>query len=227
MNTNTLSNLQIEQGVMLIKDQIKSLIILKRASMDGNEQATNMAMALKTEIENIVSTFISTHVVVEETETPIVVEETKTPVVVEETVTPVVVEETETLDIEETETLDIEEEEEEEETSTYVPWVKPAHHKILSLNGMQRFDDNTGNRFGGMLEQRYCEWIDAGRPDIKNGVYSVDVKQDEVEDQDDIIKAECQKMINTLAYIQPIHSLELEIKYTKDLISEYEAILSF
>ncbi len=215
MNTNTLSNLQIEQGVMLIKDQIKSLIILKRASMDGNEQATNMARALKTEIENIVSTFISTHVVVEETVTPVVVEETKTPVVVEET---------ETLDIEETETSDIEEE---EETSTYVPWVKPAHHKILSLNGMQRFDDNTGNRFGGMLEQRYCEWIDAGRPDIKNGVYSVDVKQDEVEDQDDIIKAECQKMINTLAYIQPIHSLELEIKYTKDLISEYEAILSF
>jgi hypothetical protein len=231
---------QKEQGVKLIQNQIKNLIILKRAAMAGDDQAAAAAAVLKAQIEDIVYTLTSTPVVVEEPER--------------------------------TETPDIEEEEE-EEVSTYVPWKRPAHHRCLSLYGMQKFDEATGFHYGGKLEQRYCEWIDAGRPDVnvwfkredrENEVQSTVVEQLEVPQEDEVqsvcseqvevdfiedevqsvcseqvevdfieddeddetsedaMKRECFEMIQKIAYITPLHSLELEVTRCKNLIAEYE-----
>jgi hypothetical protein len=83
---------------------------------------------------------------------------------------------------ERTETPDIEDDEE-EEVEEYVPLVKLPHHRTISLSGLNRFEDATDNYFGSQTEKKYFEWIDAGRPEIKNWMQSVGSEQLEDEVQ--------------------------------------------
>ena len=53
-----------------------------------------------------------------------------------------------------------------------------------------------------------------------------DIDNDDDNNNDDKMKSECQQMISTLAYIKPMHSLELEIRHCKNLFAEYEWLQS-
>jgi hypothetical protein len=136
--------------------------------------------------------------------------------------TPVVVEEPER-----TETPDVEDDEK-EEVIDYVPWVRPAHHKCISMDSLDKFDVATGHKYGARLEQEFCEWSDAGRPDVKNWMQRVVTKQLEepVEDDDETRReamlSECSEMVRKLTFTTPFESIELDIAYGNKLFAEWE-----
>lgn len=230
----TLDKCHPEQSVRALHTIIKNLLVLQQGANDGCDLSANMARAVVAQINHMVECGIKEQV---------------------EQVEDVV----EFLE-DEVECAVVEQLEEEIKTVTPTVWVKPAHHRIVSLHGMNRFDDATNYIYGHILEQRYCEWIDAGRPAVEDWVKSAAGKRFEVSGKDEVeseaveqleapqkdevesvcseqfevdfveddefteddLKRECLSMLQKLSWIQPLHSLELEINYVHNLFSEWD-----